>query len=198
MTRLLAALLLAVLFGTSLAHGQHRLNIINAESGLTKTELTKEVRRAIRTLRRQMRRVPFRITNFRAIEDPSNPDWPVLARAQFMWIMAPFRLGHHTIVFYNAGTKYPGYGIAQVCKRAGFAALSVPEKRSPLWIKFVLAHEIGHLLGARHDESGAEPLTLMHPYWDEFLDSPHVFEFSEYSLSEMRACGRFSGPAWEF
>lgn len=192
-TALLIAALLAVLFGSAIAHGQHRLNIINAESGLSRAELTREVRRSIRTMRRGVRK-RYRIARYSEVEDDS---WPLTgwARLYYMWTVHPLRLNHTTMVFYNARNER-GYGIAQVCRRHPFAMVAYEDY--PNFLKFVISHELGHTLGAKHDWQ-SDPHTLMYPFWTDFLDGPRQYRFSEYSLAEMKSCKRLTqAGGWEF
>lgn len=101
-------------------------------------------------------------------------------------IVSPLR---HDGLLWLAGAAN---GICSYKKESPVAYSSAEEKNSIGQLRYdhsiiAMAHEIGHLLGAEHDEN-EKPISIMHPAPLSADRNPLELHFSFYSKSQIREC----------
>lgn len=96
-----------------------------------------------------------------------------------------------TIVIGLYPSRYTNFGYTDICARRPFIGVSYTTNTPHDFLKFAVAHEIGHVLGAYHFP--APPYTIMHPYWDSFLQpdwatGKRKWRYSRSSQKEVKQC----------
>lgn len=172
------------------------LKVFNIDSGLTNSEVRTEVARGLRTVRRKGGK-RFRVGQVVDVRDESPPLLQTTGR--YLWFEKELGSG---IYVYQSRYKN-AYGVARICNDVPTVAAAIDEEAPQNFLKYVVAHEMGHVLGAGH----REPLfactdytkkrrSIMEPFWNRFFDSIEGncgdWKYVRRTIRQWEQCNKFS------